>query len=458
MLTIALDLLTGRYGATEYNDRNRAEWPPHPARLFSALVAAWADTDQPDPAERAALLWLEGLEAPQLACSSPSELARRRVVTVYVPVNDPSALRSSADPKDAARIVAAQAMRQAQLSGDRKALEKVTKAIRQEENAYREAVRRVATATGAESASMIEAALQVLPDNRNRQPRTFPTVTPAQPTIWFVWPTADPDDTTRAVLDGLLARVARIGHSSTLVSCRLTEVCERPVTLVPRADGGLVLRVPRDGLLNGLEREYARHQGSRERLLPAAMSTYGPPDAPRSPEAVGVHSGDWIVLDLPTWTDNGERHLAVQLTRSLELARAVRDALIEHQLPTADGLISGRFMDGQHRPHIAIVPLPDVGHRWADGTVRGVALVLPRGEPREPVVSALESWRANGLGVRLGSRLVTFGSARVVPAEEGWSDSPMPLRRTTWCRPARQWISVTPVALDRFVRALHHPT
>ncbi len=34
----------------------------------------------------------------------------------------------------------------------------------------------------------------------------------------------------------------------------------------------------------------------------------------------------------------------------------------------------------------------------------------------------------------------------------------MPLRRATWCRPARQWISVTPVALDRFVRALHHPT
>lgn len=34
----------------------------------------------------------------------------------------------------------------------------------------------------------------------------------------------------------------------------------------------------------------------------------------------------------------------------------------------------------------------------------------------------------------------------------------MPLRRTTWCRPAHQWVSVTPVALDRFVRALHHPT
>ncbi len=455
MLAVALDLLTGRYGATEYNDRGRAEWPPHPARLFSALVATWADAEQPDPGERAALLWLEGLGAPQVACSGAGELARRQVVTVYVPGNDPTALRSSADAKDTARIAAAQAMQQAHRSGDRKALDRAMTVIRKEGNAYREAVRRVATATGTESASMIDAALEVLPENRNRQPRTFPTVTPAQPTVWFLWPTADPDQAIWAALDGLLARVARIGHSSTLVSCRLAEACERPVTLVPRSDGGTVLRVPGVGLLDRLEREYARHQGTRERLLPAAMAAYGAPDATQTSEPTGVHSGDWIVLDLPARTGTGERNLAVHMTRSLELARAVRDALVEHQPPTADGLISGRFVDGQPRPHMAVVPLPDVGHRWADGTVRGVALVLPRGEPHEHVVTALANWQTSGLAVRLGNRHVTL---RVPPAGEGWSENPMPLRRVTWCRPAHEWISVTPVALDRFVRALHHPT
>ena len=40
MLAIRIDLLAERYTATEFNDRNRAEWPPHPGRLFSALVAA----------------------------------------------------------------------------------------------------------------------------------------------------------------------------------------------------------------------------------------------------------------------------------------------------------------------------------------------------------------------------------------------------------------------------------
>ena len=59
MLTIEVELLAGRYAATEHNDRSRAEWPPHPARFFSALVAALHDRDPADPAEREALLWLE---------------------------------------------------------------------------------------------------------------------------------------------------------------------------------------------------------------------------------------------------------------------------------------------------------------------------------------------------------------------------------------------------------------
>ena len=52
MFAIAVELLCGRYTAMQFNDRTRPEWPPHPARLFSAMVAAWADADEPDPAER----------------------------------------------------------------------------------------------------------------------------------------------------------------------------------------------------------------------------------------------------------------------------------------------------------------------------------------------------------------------------------------------------------------------
>src|SRR6266498_1653077 len=99
MLAVALDLLTGRCGATVYNDRRLAGWPPHPARLFSALVATWADAEEPSPDERAVLAWLERQPAPQLVCSGDEDLAWRHAVTVYVPGNDSTALRSSVDSR-----------------------------------------------------------------------------------------------------------------------------------------------------------------------------------------------------------------------------------------------------------------------------------------------------------------------------------------------------------------------
>src|ERR1700689_1775422 len=93
MFAITVELLAGRYTATQFNDRNRPEWPPHPARLFSAMVAAWADNDEPDSAERSALRWLEEQDPPFI---HSGEEHRRSVVTHFVPVNDPTALTSGA--------------------------------------------------------------------------------------------------------------------------------------------------------------------------------------------------------------------------------------------------------------------------------------------------------------------------------------------------------------------------
>ena len=45
MLAIEVAFLTGRYVATAYNTRTETEWPPHPARLFSALVATHFSAD-----------------------------------------------------------------------------------------------------------------------------------------------------------------------------------------------------------------------------------------------------------------------------------------------------------------------------------------------------------------------------------------------------------------------------
>ena len=83
---IEVNFLTGRYVATCHNERQRCEWPPHPARLFSALVATWAEDEQ-DPAEREALEWLESQGPPAISASGATP---RTVVSHFVPVNDTS--------------------------------------------------------------------------------------------------------------------------------------------------------------------------------------------------------------------------------------------------------------------------------------------------------------------------------------------------------------------------------
>lgn len=78
-LTISIELLTGSYDAAEVDDRDRPEWPPHPARLFCALVAA-ARTDD----DRAALRWLETQPPPVILAAEQVGEARR---SAYVVVN-----------------------------------------------------------------------------------------------------------------------------------------------------------------------------------------------------------------------------------------------------------------------------------------------------------------------------------------------------------------------------------
>jgi CRISPR-associated protein Csb2 len=87
MLALEVEFLLGRYVATDYRDREKAEWPPHPSRLYSALVAAAYESGLGESA-RAALLWLESLPPPQICAEHTA--AAQTPVTVYVPVNDPA--------------------------------------------------------------------------------------------------------------------------------------------------------------------------------------------------------------------------------------------------------------------------------------------------------------------------------------------------------------------------------
>jgi CRISPR-associated protein Csb2 len=83
MLAFEVEYLLGRVFSGDFRDREEPEWPPHPARLFSALVAACHETRMGDGV-REALLWLEKLGAP---CISASAVSQPEKVKSYVPTN-----------------------------------------------------------------------------------------------------------------------------------------------------------------------------------------------------------------------------------------------------------------------------------------------------------------------------------------------------------------------------------
>jgi CRISPR-associated protein Csb2 len=92
MLALEVEYLMRRVLASSHNDRTVVEWPPHPSRLFSALVAAYEECDLGDSA-RAALEWLESLPEPRIYAKPPEhEGSVRDAHGVFVPVNDSSSI------------------------------------------------------------------------------------------------------------------------------------------------------------------------------------------------------------------------------------------------------------------------------------------------------------------------------------------------------------------------------
>lgn len=86
MLTVEVEYLLGRAFAAAFGDSAEPEWPPHPARLFSALVAAYHDGNGTEE-ERQALLWLERQAPPRIA-AKPAGLTEPAVT--FVVTNYPS--------------------------------------------------------------------------------------------------------------------------------------------------------------------------------------------------------------------------------------------------------------------------------------------------------------------------------------------------------------------------------
>lgn len=446
MLGIEVTFLTGRYVATAYNSRREGEWPPHPARLFSAVVAAHFDADTAMPRagdERAVLEWLEHQGPPSIRAS---EATPREVVTVFVPVND----TALTDVDDEARELdeARAALIGAERTGEAKSVKKHAALVKTADLALKKATAR-ATAVPAKPLAATYGRRQ-LPEFRGRQPRTFPSMTPADPTVTYIWPDATASGEQLAVLDGLLGRVIRLGHASSLVAMR---VLEEPVlaTWRPDAEGALRLRVIERGQVAALERAYERHREVEPRVMPAVPHGYSRV-TPVTTETVpqSIFSDDWLVLRRVGGP-------SIPMTAAAGLARSVRKALMSFADEPIPEMLSGHTPDGQpsKMAHLSVVPLPFVGHQHASGIILGISLVLPRDAglaARRSIYEAVARWERE---YRLEDEDIpavqlTLGAAGVLSLERvEWGFVQASLQARVWCGPSAVWYSVTPVALDR---------
>lgn len=442
---IEVNFLTGRYVATSHNDRRQSEWPPHPARLFSALVSTWGDAEKPDLGERRAIEWIEEQGAPAISASGA---VPRSAVSHFVPVNDASVVSRRLQERRAHEVYGLMDLLRGQLADQGgKATKDATHL--QRKLASRRDVSSTVSQTGTTSTDSAHA---MFPDGRGKQERRFPSVYPDTPRVTYIWESS-PDGNTERALDHLLKRVTRLGHSSSLVSCRVAPNPPNPTQVVATDGRGISLRTVRPGQLRELERLHARHQGFRPRSLPFTNVRYRDATAPSSKTVEEPNTrGDWIVFEF------AHDSRSFPTTRSVELAAAMRAAILAYAEDPIPEAVSGHQADGKPTllPHIAIVPIPFVGFSHADGRILGIAVSIPGGidrVSRTALYRAIGTWEhtLQGQSGSSGKSLtLTLGARGVVQLRRLVGDSDLvSLRPGVWHKSARRWISATPVALPQ---------
>ncbi|WP_017559577.1 type I-G CRISPR-associated protein Csb2 [Nocardiopsis baichengensis] len=372
-LVIDARLLQGRYDAADGTGR-RAEWPPHPARLFCAMVSVARSQ-----AERDALRWLEEQDKPLVCAGAGFSVSRN---TGYVVTNKTS-------PKGGS---------------------------------------------------------QHWP-GRTATERTRVSALPSEDSFALVWPQAAPEARTVEVLGELAWRVPYLGRSTTPIALRVhTSAKEDPRWKVwqpahPGTRGAVRMRAPYPGYLAALDEVFER--GGRAHEV-AKTFDYIQQDAPAEPAqteepARGAFSR-MLVFSLPARTvrpDGAQLLRATQALRGTVLSRLDREAAPQ---------ITGHAEDGQG--HIAYLGLIDAGHRNARGHLLGMALGLP--DDLDPAALAqLQTFAQNPVRVVMGK------AGHLDLTYEPWPSSPWHLVPEAWTgghHGEREWVSATPVMLDRHPR------
>jgi len=445
MFSLGIDFITGVAVMTDAASREKAEWPPHPARIFMALVAAHYET-KPLPEdgpvaeaawvrERAALEWLEGQGAPQM---SWPEASRRDVVKVFVPVNDAGVSPNPARVREAE----------------------------------------------------MRSALGVMPDQRSRQERTFPALHiggegPGRH-VHLRWPEAEPTPEILAALTGLARKVTRIGHSSSLALVWIPQEDDAPAPAYEpnaKARRGVQLRIPAPGFLADLDQCFnadeidaffdlsesiASSSGAGKNRAKAAFEErFGTAWSRSASAPVRLRPSSGRTAHYSRVDEAADRIVAstfdpelLVLTRQegpvlgLEATAALTAALRGYLLQDCEG--KPEWFTGHSAPgvpstggHMALLPLAFVGGEHADGHILGLAIAFPRAVPAGERARCLRGRLFGPAGEDLEPKLQMGNLGVWTLRREERGLPPLALRSATWCEPSSVWASVTPLVLDR---------
>ncbi|MBB3208219.1 CRISPR-associated protein Csb2 [Rhodopirellula rubra] len=436
MWSISVEFLRGVCVATDTGKWDKPEWPPHPARLYMAMVAAFFESSHPEDSEellasrRDAMHWLEAQQDPEILASDASS---RTPVTVFVPVND-------------------------SVKAD-----------------------------------------QLLATSRSRQPRFFPTSIPEDEVIHFAWQGTIPDKVAEQ-LESIAFHVSRLGHSSSLVRVWIqrnfeleshrgrlnywapsanTEVSTCQMRIISVGDlESMELRFNSDAVEEfvHLETEILESKGKATKTLKQQLEEKFPEGRPKSLRPRGAVSRGYAkkmaaerdvrqtVFDENMMVLAFDDTPTIHLESTLQLAGAVRKKIHDNFV----GRHSPEWLGGHQangapavEAHVAVLPLPFVAHQHADGHLMGIAIAFPRSiDERERAVAIREIFERDPdtdewvLNLNLNHfRKLTGGTVASLPirlVREMRLNPPRTLLAMTWTEASSVWETVTPVALDRF--------
>ena len=428
-LAIGIRYLTGYAVATDPASREKAEWPPHPARVFMAMAAAYFETGE-GSTEADALRWLETLPTPEVHATGED---RRSVVTTFVPVND--------EPTGSGIVHAVPGLSRTRQPRTFPCVRPHDDTVylhwpEAELDEHREALQRLCRKTTriGHSSSLVETWLE------DELPEDLPH------RRW------EPGD------EGADLRL-RIVASGTLDY--LQQQC-----------GGHARREYQHSTdqLRELEadKEALKATGSREEKNALqqqieALKAQLPDPPPRDPIRPVMSLWQGYRLFRPTldteapstvWDSymvvrrlerGSSHHSRLDILATLQVTGAMHKAILEKAADPVPEFISGHKPDGSpsDASHLAFFPLPFVGSKHATGHLLGVGVAIPAHLNRDQRLAALA---AIGLVEEL-----TMGALGVWKLDQDDSGR-VNLRAEVWAggdHGASQWGTVTPIAFDR---------